>query len=476
MQTKDRGIESRLSRKTTTRELRDIFITYLPGLGDNSFYWNFTSYLVFPGSRDSDGNIIVDKETVRDLAGIPEKIWFGARGLLESYSKDVVKLDIDYDDYNHEEGLARVIRKVYWPEPIEKAIIEEKARMIQRTGQVYFHTGLAVTPKRIKEHREFDKQYALEQMALAGCVEAKELLVYMNSLDSNKFTRMLCNLEDAYAVAMSLEKGVERQLDILREICIQPQPFYAPSEKMRTVRISSSNESILRLHRKVRAVFTRGLVSLDLKSSQLAIAAALWDIPVIQDMLASNIDIWNHLWEALHCPADLQTLKDTVLKKTVYSIMFGMSRENLIKGTKNFKGLDKLLEPYGFNGEFFLNIPIMQIILKARQKAYSRITKNKGARDVYGKWIPVTKETSVNSVSAQIMQSMELYLMYPIVQLAQITNDFTILLWLHDGCYIDIRDKSRLERRLKQIKELVYNRAREQGIITRIDIRLIREH
>ncbi len=51
-------------------------------------------------------------------------------------------------------------------------------------GRVYLQTGLAYTQKRQKAIREEDQRMALERLNAAGCAEAKELMLYLNTLPS----------------------------------------------------------------------------------------------------------------------------------------------------------------------------------------------------------------------------------------------------------------------------------------------------
>ena len=59
--------------------------------------------------------------------------------------------------------------------------------------------------------------------------------------------------------------------------------------------------------------------------------------------------------------------------------------------------------------------------------------------------------------------------MYPIVEMAQRTDEFSIVLWLHDGCYIDFKDSNKATRWSNRIVEAVNRQACEMGILTRLE-------
>jgi hypothetical protein len=59
--------------------------------------------------------------------------------------------------------------------------------------------------------------------------------------------------------------------------------------------------------------------------------------------------------------------------------------------------------------------------------------------------------------------------MYPIVDLAQRTDEFMIVLWLHDGCYLDFKNSSKAARWTRHVIEAVNQHAQELGIATYLD-------
>lgn len=315
-----------------------------------------------------------------------------------------------------------------------------------------------------------DREKALEEMAIAGCREAEELLDYMNNLPPNRFERLLTKLDTAMEQAKRIDNEVtrNRQIDILRSVAIQPQPYYKPTK--RTVRIFSSNDSVLMLKRELRQTLTDGFLSVDLTNAQLAIAAKIWKIPSVEDLLKQQTSMWIYFWEQVEKPSDLYAFKD-VIKKAIYGTMFGLSKTSLKSGNKDFDGLDILLKPFNLTADNVLDLPIFKDILHARNLAYATIINDGGATDIFGRWIEINGDTEVNDVVAQVMQSYELYLMMPIVRAARITKEFTIVLWLHDGCYLDVKDNRRLDLWIDRLYTSVQENARKAGIYTQLEVK-----
>jgi hypothetical protein len=76
-------------------------------------------------------------------------------------------------------------------------------------------------------------------------------------------------------------------------------------------------------------------------------------------------------------------------------------------------------------------------------------------------------------VSAQIAQSYELKLLYPVIQLARTTNDFTIMYWLHDGFYMLVNNNERAAYWIELLELAVETVANELEIPSFLDIEYV---
>jgi hypothetical protein len=72
-------------------------------------------------------------------------------------------------------------------------------------------------------------------------------------------------------------------------------------------------------------------------------------------------------------------------------------------------------------------------------------------------------------VLAQLAQSCELKLLHPVVQLAETTDQFSIMLWLHGGFHVDFRDPSKAARWKARIEQAVQEEADRLGVATSLD-------
>jgi hypothetical protein len=146
--------------------------------------------------------------------------------------------------------------------------------------------------------------------------------------------------------------------------------------------------------------------------------------------------------------------------------MFGASKHTIVDGNENFDGLTKLLEPFNATPDQFLGIDIVQDVLEARKRVYGEIATEGGAYDKYGRFIRMTRDTLPNSVAAQVAQSWELFLMSPILRAANITDQFTILAWLHDGCFLKFRDMRSFDYWMNKLSNIVIDNAENEGVYT----------
>lgn len=473
-------LRKRLQRRTVSENFRHICAEALPGLGDNLIYWRLLQYFLYGTWFDGEsGRLVLSQEVLALIAMQENDGRFTGERLLQRFSQDVAP--VRYTEYNRGLHKARELIYADLPPAIVEGQLKDRNMLAHQIGMVYFDTGKKVNARAVKEQRETTKREALEEMALAGCDEARELLRYMNHLAPRKFHKLTTNVKRAQEALQRRSFSEDRErdtrarnraLDVLRAVETQPQPFYRPAR--RTVRIFSSNDSVLRLPREARAELTKDFTQLDLRSAQLAIVARLWNIPALQTFLETGQSFWDYLWCQCGCPAEYQAFKD-VVKTALYSIVFGMTRKKLLHGNIDsaqgvvYDGLIHLLQPFDVTAQQFIAIPLIEALFNARTRIYTEIKQAGGAHDVYGRWIPVTKEISYRSVAAQICQAMELYLMFPVIQVASITDELTVVLWLHDGAYIDVADKRRKELWLNRIRSAVKERACEQQIWTEIE-------
>ena len=301
----------------------------------------------------------------------------------------------------------------------------------------------------------------------------------------NSFTKVIeANLNETILQAFNIEDpDLSRlQMEILATIRDTLKPFYKGSDKGNTVRLFAFNYSIPMLTKELRKTLTKGWVEFDLASCQLAIAAKMWEIEEIQEFLRSGESIWisllNHFgFDGLDMkrndPKRYQLIKKH-LKDSLYSLMYGMTRQNLIDD------LTEDLERFGIEngGKIYMTHPLVKILYEARELRMKEINDADSVETIFGKVIQIKgsklsngapddlRKGCIRRVMAEQAQAIELYLMLPVLDLAKKTKDFSITLFQHDGCSINFANKSKKKKWFNRILEAVKARADELGILT----------
>ena len=483
-------------KKLTTKEFRKIFEVLYPGLNLDIAYWRFMRYLIF-GEKDSlSGYPVIDvfhvAKTENKVSLFRNSKSYVAVEFLIRFQKDVMSpKTFTWSDWNHRDKRARIAFVTF---PQEIIILIEKERFNMTTSikdKVYFDTGKKMRESIRKAEQEMIKQECLSHFEFS-VPEARPLLAYMNNLPTTPFSKVInSNFEAAFSKACQIEDRIKMitQVDILGTIREDLKPFYKPSERRCTDRIFPCNYSIPMLRREIRKVLTQGWYEFDLANAQLAIIAKLWNIESIQKFLKTKQSIWPELFE--HYGYDMKELKHKnelkyntikdVLKTSLYSLIFGMSKYNLIQE------INKDLTGYNFNkpGIHFFTHPLIKALYQARESQIEKLNQEGEGqtifgvtRKVYGDKTSKGKPTKdrlgfITSILAHQAQALELYVLLPVVELASTTKDFHITLWQHDGFSIHFNDKSKVDRWIPRILKVVQDKIDEQGILTHLDWELL---
>ena len=482
-------------RKTVSTRFLLALEKQYPGLNKNVSYKRFMRYLIFGLKETSTGLSLIDGYHVAKannmVPAFRSNNHTGKKFLLK-FQKDVMTHDtFSWSGWDSKKGQARVAY-IKFPAHIQE-LIDKEIRMVTTNfkDKVYFDTGKKVQDYTRKVDREIIKQEAFTYFEFA-VPEAKPLLSYMNNLSVRPFIKVIkANMDAALGKAIKIEEPIKMrtQLEILATLSEDLQPFYKPSEKGHTDRIFPCNYSIPMLRREVRKVLTRGWYEFDLANSQLAIIAKLWDIQIVQDYLKTNTSIWPELFKHYKCNYQTLKLKDElkyntmkdVFKTSLYSLVYGMSKYYLIKeitdGLKHL-GISKA-------GQHFFKHPLIQAIEEAKQLKVKELNELTEVETIFGinriiygsktlKGTP-TKERldSINSILAHQAQSVELYLLLPVVELASTTKDFYITLWQHDGFSVHFTNKTKVDYWIKKIQSAVQSKIDEQGILTHLEWELL---
>ncbi len=467
---------ARPSRATCSREFRDWMLRRFGALRgrEGEAYRRLFSYLVFPSHLDRDTGLPVicgrtlawaaGKEAQHGAGNYP--VWM----LLEGFREHVLE-GFRWSGYTPTR--CRVVRDRGFRDEVLERIEEEVARPVTNTeDRVYFVSGKRFSLTRQRRTRERERRRALAKMAEAGCVEAAQVMEYMNSRAPNIFSKLVQqNGTEAYRVATSLPTEAQRAAcTTLRRIEDQPVPFYTPSTRGNTVRLFDQG-SMAGLRKEVRHALMVGCVEFDLKSAQLAIIARQWDVPVVARFLESGVNVWDALYEHMGIAPENQTATKPTLKTALYALCFGAGdskvKSELTRGLSTYCDV-----PYAF-----LDHRIIRALREARDAQIEAVVAAGGAQDVYGVWRSAdckdTPEKNARSVLAQLAQASELHLVFPVIELARDAKDFQVVLWQHDGFSVRFSDETKRERWTERIVRAVQQRADDLRVPTRLEYKVL---
>lgn len=171
----------------------------------------------------------------------------------------------------------------------------------------------------------------------------------------------------------------------------------------------------------------------------------------------------------------------SAIRNSNYSLIYGMSKRGLMyeinEGLKTYN----LIKP----GSHFFTHPLIKTIYEAREIKYKELNDiGEGqtifgtTRKVYGsktsKGTPSKERMEyITSILAHQAQSVELYILLPVIDLARTTKDFFITLWQHDGFSVHFTNKSKVDYWIKKIQSVVQQKIDEQGILTHLEWELL---
>ncbi|MGC4042255.1 MAG: hypothetical protein QM758_00435 [Armatimonas sp.] len=471
-----------------SRHFRETVLNECPVLCKDPTLRRLFAYLVFGTWRCLHTNdLMIPAEVLAYLERLENRHQhnnYKGKDFLDRFSKHVAH--IDYSESVWFVGRCRTVRRVDWSSNVQRAILQERA---ERQGQftrsssaredrVFFTSGSRVTSYALRTQREALRQEAMRRIVDAGSSDAVRLLTYLSSQSSNRYTKMLANLDAALSAALHIqdERARDHAVDTLLAIREQPLPFYQASPKGRTVRIFPLTTSLLTLNSYVRRVLTPDWIDMDLRNAQCSIIAADWQIASLQNFLEQSLlegaeSLWKYLLKQLNIEEERHRLLKPALKDALYSTVFGATKRNICWHLTHDSSQNNL-------GRRFLAIPLMQDILLARQRRMSEIIKQGGAINIYGDWIPLPSEKApqngVRSVLAQVAQAAEMKLMAPVIDLALEQtgkkSGFDITLWQHDGFSFVADKKEDVKHWISRLQQAVGSQAKSLGYRTRLEV------
>jgi hypothetical protein len=307
----------------------------------------------------------------------------------------------------------------------------------------------------------------------------EEVVAFMDKLNGLRKTRFTRRLNDAEKTLYALARerytgrgyiGIER---LIRAACAVRAPVYKMTS--RTLRLSPACQSAYGLPKAMRRTVFAKALEVDMASAQLALAAALWDVPELRDFLRAAREEGSSWWGELigylrtEFPANVYEPDDyglvkAPLKGGTYGIMYTMAKKNLrrfgnpdtmqTKELEEYETMTAELErifqaPLEAIGEAFLAHPLVQPLLKRRNNMLRFIRNHQGITDCFGRWLSTEDPGSQDgrrgaaSVLAEWMQNAELFVMLHVGRAALEDSELYFLLWQHDGITVVPRRQNR---------------------------------
>jgi hypothetical protein len=471
------------------RDAREILFAQFPNLRDHPKsreYRSIAEYLFFSSHRDDEGHVITPHAVIAERVGksVGSK-GFAAGKCLDEFSQEVWTLQTTgYDRFN---GLARTVI-TDWPGPVSTFLDKVP---LTRTGteMVFFVSGEPVSKSRRRRIiGEMEYRLLADATESAKGKPVQALIGYLNShsqtVQRSFVRRNWHKVENLYR-GLPVSGSNKEEEDYFRRrkqyVASAMTPLFQFGQniyeaKERTSRIYTVGPSYHSLPRPFRKALLDGTIGLDARAIQLAIVSRLWQLPKMQAFLSD--DRSPSIWKELYCHLDASHLDfdetKAILKTTLYRLVYGMDlwglRWTLQWGdkAKNVAGLrsNTLVD------RFFKHPLIEELIIQ--RDAHLADIKHRGfivdrfaqRRDI------AVGSSDEKSLLATEVQSWEMYLMLPLLEVFEQEAHLHVVSFLHDGIAVHVSDPKKEERIVKKLTETFRQRAYDEEIATRLD----REH
>ncbi len=390
-----------------------------------------------------------------------------------------------------------------FPAELLKTQIEHvKTPMNERT--VYFVTGSPVTARSERK----DKKARLEEtMALVDGVmdfldtddERREKIGLLNSQhrSAQLIKEAIPNVE---AVISDMPETTERlsmlkrhSTNVIEAVKHNPGIVYQPTAG--SPRLFPASASILQMPRVFRLLTLAycgdngEVVEADLSYVHLAIIAAKWDLAETTALIVRNRELGTSIWTEFLDYLGLDKSFKPILKKSIYSIVYGMVRNNNRRDRRGkpkpslrrqfLEGDPKSLIPVKGVGDpvlwtKFVNHPVVAELLQARDVEANRVLTDGGRYDAWGNWINHrdrrTGQLKPRSILSYVSQSYEQLFMYKLLDRIEQSKRVYVLAYVHDGMSLHLSDPARTGAYVSGLKRIIEQCSKEMGILTGLEV------
>ncbi len=447
-----------LKLQTITKSQRDLIVSILPVLQENRGLRLFFVYLARRShALDSvDGGIIIPYRVLASFVEKDPDHCNTEQELLLPYIQQVSR-NLQYRDYWHQGQKCRMITNSGISELVRKAFEENEGEKVYTYDMKPFNDRkLAEGSRRLRKTAKlFEWRYSRQA----------EIVSYLHSLPLKPFQETVeLHIDEAYKVAHTLPNS-EKHVETLRKIENMPLPFYYPGKDPSTKTPRIFGTAMQYLSKDIRKVLCPGWIDLDLRNCQLAIVGGIFQIASVQEVMKSGKSIWPELLEYMECPDGKQKQMKDYLKKGLYSMIFGMRKDNVENQiAENFENVS--LE----KNKTFTDYHILRDVDEALKNARRMIKIDGGMESAFGD-MEYRRGEDIDSFVACLVQTYELDIIGAIYDVAakekkSCNETFRIRLHQHDGLAIEDNYE---EDVLERLDLLVMIKALEHDIITGIE-------
>lgn len=460
-------------RRNCTAAFRAALMRRYPALAGDEELRKLVAYFVW-AAPDAEGYRLVHQELLLRLQTTRHRGGLSGAKLLSRFERLVTHLEYagyldeetgELREYDAKSGKARRV-KVLWPEDVAQLIEDEKALSVKHRQEVQFVSGKVLTKNSLTDLRKEAKAEAERVSVPVRCKEQADHLEMVNSVPARRFAVLRERAVQVIEVAKAELEGhaLASQVEALESIYEQPQPFFKTVPG--SVRIYEDRSRVTFLKRRYREMLTEGWIEYDLKASQLASAAYLWDVPLLKAVFERGESPWSFLIRELGATPEVKP----ALKKGIYGICYGAGQRKVFSEMMEQGATEELVNR-------FWSLPAVQELLDARKRQLDgimeRIRRGEELVSVTGAPLVAPKGEHITaqarSVLAQEMQTIELFILTPALRIAADENvlGFT----QHDGfsaVFSDPRRRPTIERKLI---EAVDEAAKRYGVRTGLEVK-----
>jgi hypothetical protein len=464
---------------SVSRAFREQALATYPGLASDPAFRGLFATLIAPGHRDEETDApVLSAQLLASLEGKTPQ--FQARNycgddFIERY-REQTGHHIELTAADFRQGRARTLAKLNLEPALQQAWEQELTTVTDK--RVAFVSGRRLTRQGQADQRRANREEAATRTS--GYAETQAALDYLNQVPVQVASRAVtAHLDEAVAIAGAATNVNRRQQDLLtlRYMQDQPKQHFGASSRGRSRRCFPVHPGYGTLSKEVAAVIGQDWFEFDLRNAQLAIAARLWDVSEVDELLQSARSVWDVLLPELAVGRNAKA----ALKDGLYALQYGAGDTRVEQAICDRLAQDGLAEIDATDlARRLLAFEPLKALQQARDRELRRILKDEGGRDRYGAWIPMPKdqdlwlggnlEDNPRSVLAAQAQAVEFWLLEPVFELARGTADFRIAHFAHDGFSITISDRRRVAGWLWRIAEAVNRRAAEAGIQTALEL------